>query len=313
MSDERRLFLSFSGGETSAYMTQWCLDNWRDKYDDIKVVFANTGEEREETLDFVEQCDEHFGFGVVWVEAVVHHGKKKASTHRVVDYKTASRKGEPFEDVISKYGIPNQAFPHCTRELKLSPMRSYLKSVGWETGSYDTAIGIRKDEQQRVRPKQMEKNRIVYPMVFDNPMTKPEINAFWRSQPFRLQLKGYEGNCKWCWKKSMRKHLTLLNDRPEFYDFPELMEKKYGKVGPEFEKHGDNRPSYSSRTFFRGNLSTLELRDMGKNESFVRAQDDADVYPDSYVRGYELDLLFSGCSEHCEVFHTDEEIEQGGM
>jgi hypothetical protein len=34
------------------------------------VVFANTGQEREETLEFVKQCDDHFGFGTVWIEGV---------------------------------------------------------------------------------------------------------------------------------------------------------------------------------------------------------------------------------------------------
>ena len=57
---------SFSGGRTSAYMTYWMLNEWkdRDKYEMI-VVFANTGKEREETLDFVEKCDKAFGFNVV--------------------------------------------------------------------------------------------------------------------------------------------------------------------------------------------------------------------------------------------------------
>lgn len=56
------LFVSFSGGETSARMTQMLLTKWRRKYDKVVVVFANTGEENEATLDFVCQCDIAFGF-----------------------------------------------------------------------------------------------------------------------------------------------------------------------------------------------------------------------------------------------------------
>src|ERR1700693_4621625 len=61
----RRCLVSFSGGETSAYMTHWLLK--QKPYDEYLVVFANTGQENEATLEFVRQCDEHFGFHTVWI------------------------------------------------------------------------------------------------------------------------------------------------------------------------------------------------------------------------------------------------------
>ena len=45
-----KLFISFSGGETSAYMAQWLLANKAKKYTDIICMFANTGQENEETV-----------------------------------------------------------------------------------------------------------------------------------------------------------------------------------------------------------------------------------------------------------------------
>lgn len=219
---KNRLSVSFSGGETSAYMLLWILENWQSKYDEILVMFANTGQENEETLIFVDQVAKYANVNVVWLEAKVHDGRK-GCTHRIVDFETASRDGEPFEEMIKKYGIPNQAWPHCNRELKLNPMRSYLRSIGWEKGQYDTAIGIRSDEIDRVRSDHKEE-RIVYPLAFQNPKSKQEINVFWRDMPFRLQLKGYQGNCKWCWKKTLRKHLTIIDETPEHYDFPRRME-----------------------------------------------------------------------------------------
>ena len=113
-----------SGGRTSAFMTKMILDNYKDKYD-IVVCFANTGQENDATLDFVNNCDKHFGFNTVWLEAVVNEGRV-ACSHRVVDYDSASRKGEPFEEVVKKYGIPNNGYPHCTRELKENPIHSYI-------------------------------------------------------------------------------------------------------------------------------------------------------------------------------------------
>jgi len=72
------LLISFSGGRTSAMMTKYLLENYKDKYNMI-VVFANTGKERKETLDFVNMCDKEFGFNCVWVEADITQGQRKGT------------------------------------------------------------------------------------------------------------------------------------------------------------------------------------------------------------------------------------------
>ncbi len=64
------MLISFFWRRTSAFMTHWLLKNKR-QYD-IVVVFANTGKERLETLDFVHQCDTQLGFNTVWIEAITH-------------------------------------------------------------------------------------------------------------------------------------------------------------------------------------------------------------------------------------------------
>ena len=292
----RRLFASFSGGETSGLMTRLLLTRWRDRWDEIVVGFANTGEENEETLAFVEECDKVFGFNVVWLEAVTHPGRESC-THRVVDFKTASRKGEPFEDVIAKYGLPGPGRLHCTRELKLNAMLSYLDSIGWAAGTYDRAIGIRADEIERCSPT-ATKARIVYPLAHWLPVTKPHVNEFWMKQAFRLRLTGYQGNCKWCGKQSLRKHMTLLSENPEKYDFPERMDAKYGTVGFEFD---EGKAVYSRRVMFRGNLSTNGLRtayELNK-DSLEKAEDDSIELPDG--GWFPLDLEEGGCTEACEV------------
>lgn len=295
-----RLLISFSGGETSAYMTKWILDNWRGRYAEILVVFANTGQENEQTLEFVRKCDEHFGFGTVWVEADVQHGQRRAAKAKIVNFDTASRDGKPFEEMIKKYGIPNQSFKHCTRVLKLDVIYDYTKSIGWAKNTFDVAIGIRVDELDRVSSAAAA-NRIVYPLISACPSTKPNINTWWAAQPFRLQLKGYQGNCKWCWKKSFRKHLTLISESPEIYAFPAAMEEKYGFVGPEFV-NGKILPEGYRRTFFRKNMSTQQLfaeYEIKKN-SFTPADDEAVVFDPDFDVG-------AGCEESCEVF-SDEDM-----
>lgn len=295
-----RLFVSFSGGETSGLMTWMILNRgFADRYDDVRVLFANTGQEREETLEFVDRCDREFGFNVVWVEAKVHPGVRRAPTAQLVDFSIASRNGEPFEDVISKYGMPNPKFPSCTRDLKLRPMLDYLRRQGWAPGTYDTAIGIRVDEIDRMSSSAVER-RLVYPLVQWVPTTKPQVNAWWAQQRFRLRLKGYEGNCTWCWKKSLRKHLTLMVERPEVFDFPERMERQYDTVGPEFSKPG--LPPGYRRRFFREGRSVADLRMLAR-EGFTPATDDA-VRTD--VFDPRLDVG-GGCEESCEVFADEDD------
>lgn len=151
-----KLSVSVSGGRTSAYMAKRIKDVADARGIESLFIFANTGAEHPDTLRFVNDVDKHLGLDLVWVEAVVHP-ERKACTHKVVTFATASRCGEPFGQVCAKYGLPNQSFKLCTRELKLNPMNSYHSSIGWAKKSYVTAIGIRADETRRVAPQPMHR------------------------------------------------------------------------------------------------------------------------------------------------------------
>lgn len=277
---KQRLLINFSGGRTSAYMVYQILKH-RSSHFDIRVVFANTGQEHENTLRFVKACDDHFGFNTTWVEAVTHNGRK-GCTHKIVTFETASRNGEPYEAEIKKYGIPNMSFPHCTRELKINPIHSYIRSIGWKAKSYSTAIGIRVDEMRRVR-KSAVKEKIVYPLVDWFPTTKPEINSWWEKQDFNLELLEYQGNCVWCWKKSFSKLMRVAKETPEVFDFPMRMEKENGLAGA----IKDGVP----RVFFRERTSTARLLELtqqlvGETHQFHNMDEDQDT----------------GCSESCELY-----------
>lgn len=277
-----RLFISFSGGRTSGYMTKRLLGQYRASHECV-VLFANTGLEHERTLDFVDKCDRAFGFNVVWVEAVVNAGAGNGTTHKVVDYLTASRGGQPFEEVIGKYGIPNKAWPHCTRETKLQPMTSYLRSIGWEAGSYDTAIGIRSDEADRMSSA-YKKERFWYPLI-EWRVTKPVVLDWWRRQAFDLEIPEHYGNCVGCWKKSTRKLLTIAKELPQTFDFFERMEQKHGATGAGY--------AGTPRVFFRGDMNTATVRAMARL-AFEPWRPDLQQTID------ELDIG-SGCGESCEI------------
>ena len=60
--------ISFSGGRTSGYMLHQILEANGSLPDRVQVLFANTGREMPETLEFVRECQERWGVKITWVE-----------------------------------------------------------------------------------------------------------------------------------------------------------------------------------------------------------------------------------------------------
>lgn len=271
---KKKLLVSVSGGETSLFMAIWLWLHKQDEYE-IIFVFANTGQENEETLIFLKKCAEHFGINIIWIEADVKYGKGNGTRFKLTDFENASRNGEAFEAVIKKYGIPNTSFLHCTRELKMNPIKAYAKSI-WGKEKYYLAIGIRIDEFDRMNANK-DKLRIIYPLIAKEmqPMTKPMINFWWKQQPFRLELKGYQGNCITCYKKSDKKLFQIAKENPKAFDFFDRMERQYG----------------NGQQIFRKNRTTKMLLEEAKNWNGT-VKDDSENEP----------TLFD--NESCEVFSS---------
>lgn len=248
------LLVSFSGGRTSAFMAKYLKERYADRQ--MLFVFANTGKEREETLQFINECDKRWSLNVIWLEYCVVDDK---STFKIVDFENASRNGEPFEAMIKKYGLPNKAFPHCTRELKERTIKRYMRSIGFTV--WETAIGIRIDEAHRINWQTAKEQKKVYPLATEIRATKDFIRQWWDKQDFDLQLKDYEGNCDMCWKKSERKLMTLILEKPELLEWWNEMEIKYG--ADEF-------------TFFRNNKSAIDLLELAK-QPFRKAKDEHEI------------------------------------
>ena len=186
------------------------------------VAFANTGKEREETLEFVRDCGEAFGVKIWWVEYI-----PEKPLYRIVDFDTASRSGEPFEALTrrAKY-LPNAVQRICTGDLKIKPINRLMKKELGFSG-YVKYMGIRADELSRY----LKLKDTAEMPLFDFNVTKQHVRTFWDAQPFDLKIKDGWGNCDLCFQKGRAytgKLVKLIREEPERADWWIEMEKKTG-------------------------------------------------------------------------------------
>jgi len=209
--------ISFSGGRTSAYMLKMILDAHGGALpDDVHVCFANTGKEREETLRFVHDCATHWNVRVRWLE----FRSRKLSLpiedrFEEVGFNSASRSGEPFETLIRDKGYtPNAVMRWCTAELKVRVLKWFMQSLGYK--NWVNVVGLRHDEQHRVaKSRKPNKEAWINALPLDDAkVSNRDVRAFWREQPFDLQLLPFEGNCDGCFLKARAKLWEIERTSP---------------------------------------------------------------------------------------------------
>jgi hypothetical protein len=216
--------ISFSGGRTSAFMLHKLLEAYGGTLPaDWRVVFANTGKEKPETIDFVEECASRWGVKVNWVE-----WRRAESIYATVTYGTASRAGEPFKALIdSKQRLPNGHERWCTQYLKVLPMFAFMRDqLGLEPGQYTEIIGMRHDEGLRIfrgmDRAEVDGRRVAYPLAKAKTV-KADVMRFWLGdnrdpknlthplpQGFDLGLQPWEGNCDLCFQKGKGIRKSLI-------------------------------------------------------------------------------------------------------
>ena len=209
---EGNVLISFSGGRTSAYMLNKILEQNGDLPERCKVVFANTGREMPETLDFVNECGEKWNVKIIWAEYT-----KDKPKFKIVNHNSASRNGKPFEQLIQqKKRLPTIVARFCTQELKVRTIKRYLVSTGWK--KWTVATGIRADEANRMRNKPVERWDFWYPLN-DACVSVKDVNYFWAKQKkafnFDLRVKKGFGNCDGCFLKSEATLAAIWRDSPD--------------------------------------------------------------------------------------------------
>jgi 3'-phosphoadenosine 5'-phosphosulfate sulfotransferase (PAPS reductase)/FAD synthetase len=273
--------ISFSGGRTSGMMLKLILDAHDGVLPDfVKVVFANTGKEMPQTLDFVNECSVRWNVPIVWLEYQSHEEPQKR--WREVSYQTASRSGEPFADLIThKNYLPNPTMRFCTIELKIRVLKLYTQQVlGWK--NWDVAIGFRADEQRRVAKLSAPSSEPFerYAPLAKLNITAKDVGDFWNAQEFDLHLpnmngKTMHGNCDLCFLKGAGQTLSLISENSKLADWWIAQESRPFTETEQAAKTGKfrkDRPSY------------FEIKQMATNQG--------DFY------GYEdVELADCGCTD----------------
>lgn len=240
------VLISFSGGRTSAYMIYKIVERNNGLPESCKVVFANTGREFPETLDFVQAVAEDLGIEITWLEYCrkprvikgVIATDKMAVSFKEVTRETASLDGQPFLDSINQSAggsfLPNMFARYCTQEMKFKTIKRYLtQSLGWK--DWVAAIGVRNDEGRRAKPSRDNRQVAWFPLN-DDRVKQPAILEFWDSMPFNLELTRrspdgkyvLEGNCDCCFMKSEESLALMYKYHPERFKWWEDLEAKTG-------------------------------------------------------------------------------------
>ena len=172
---KRIRLVSVSGGKDSTATLLLALEtNWQD---DVRAVFADTGNEHDLTLEYVCYLEQATGLRIEWVKADfanelirkrknlerIAAGEPEIEIYKGREFKhpwtpEAARKaipfmeatGNPFLDLcILKGGFPSRSKLFCSEKLKHEPMEAWTYSLIDEGHSVEVWQGVRADESPK--------------------------------------------------------------------------------------------------------------------------------------------------------------------
>jgi len=254
--------IAFSGGRTSAFMLHQILEANGPLPDRVEVTFQNTGREMPQTLDFVEEVSRRWAVRIVWLEY-----RPEAPFFEIVSHNSAARGGEPFEALIRKRRyLPNQQARFCTTELKIRTAKRYLRSLGWD--HWTNCVGLRADEPDRLNKPAPRDRWTVWAPLADAGVSRHDVAAFWRRQPFDLRLPNvagrcWLGNCDGCFLKSEANIAAFTREFPERAAWWERMEALASNLSARSGAHWSKRYTRAEMRDFMARQGDWALRTEG--------------------------------------------------
>lgn len=269
-------FCQFSGGRTSGFMTCMSPDN-------AVITFENTGKEHEKTLEFVQRVGDALKRDVVWLEwrppPRIGDRPREFSFERV-NYDTASRKGEPFEEFMIAINAYRSACGNdpiapwakmriCTAYLKHKVLDRYIESLN--ICAHDRMIGIRADEEHRIRglKRQETAQKKLNAPLYEAGVSLADVMKFWSDQDFDLGIPGYLGNCDGCFLKDEADVARALG--PNGHGWWSTMQEKWpGFAGHNYKNYKDLASELPTRLNIEASLREGKLPEPTSHVSPMR-------------------------------------------
>ena len=199
--------LAYSGGSESTYMLDYVLRN--DMPLD-RVVFADTGLEYDETMEYIQKVERYYG---ILIQRVAPE-----KTFEDVFYSTVSRGAN--EGMMVGYPLVAKGFGcYWCRDAKVKPIEKLE-----EKGKNKVYLGYTASEKHRI---QKVKDNLIYPLIengIDESITKPFLKK--RNIINEIYEKGYSrSGCYLCPKQPTKSLHTLYTLEPDKWEYMKTLER----------------------------------------------------------------------------------------
>ncbi|MGK2231274.1 MAG: hypothetical protein ACI92O_000432 [Colwellia sp.] len=289
--------VSFSGGRTSAYLVK-LMEHKRKKFGwEVYYTFMDTGAEHKATYDFIRNIVKYWGIKLTCIRVKVNPTMNVGVSYEIVDIADLKPDLKPWRDMVEKYGVPTVNTPFCTSRLKQEP-HDKLCDEWFGRGNYTTWLGIRADEPNRLTHFSPivdmfdVKKKMLRPIRYLAEISqkgKKQINDWWLTQPFNLELEPHMGNCVYCIKKVEPKLIAAAKQEPQ-------MALEFNAMLHDPSVRRKSTDKYPHGVIYRGMLSLDKVIKLAE----VIPKENLDSTMADYAFTEEDDPSF--CSESCEIF-----------
>lgn len=216
---------NFGGGINSvAGILKYGIDSFDE------VIFADTGDEKPETYEYLKYLIEQKGWKITIVGKEFHWNKN------IYDYYTERK------------SFPNAALRDCTGKFKIHPMRRYLRKKYGKKVHFDVHLFIDYSEIFRMKTSDVQYQTLHYPLIEDK-IDRKGCEQIIVDNGYLMPSKS---SCFFCPFNTPKQWLKLKSEHPELFDKAVALENIRGKI-----RKKEYRLINLSETLKDGNQSCL--------------------------------------------------------